>query len=121
STNGSVCLGMRGGLRLNARANASFDRLRRNTMRFVIRLLYLATPFRLLDRALNRVGHLVCVKNDLRINMPCRSADRLHKRRLAAQKTFLVCVQDADHRDFGQIEPFSQKIDTDERFEMPST
>ena len=49
--------------------------------------------------------------------MSGRAADRLDQRRFAAQEAFLVGVKDADHRDFGKVEPFAEQVDADERVE----
>ncbi len=45
-------------------------------------------------------------------------ADRLHQRRFAAQKAFLVGIEDGDHRDFGQVEPFAEQIHADQGIEF---
>ena len=40
------------------------------------------------------------------------------ERRLAAQKAFLVGVEDGDQRDLGQVEPLAQQVDADEHVEL---
>ena len=71
------------------------------------------------DRPLHRVGHLVGIQNHLGVDVAGGPADGLHQRRFAAQKAFLVGVEDRHQRDLGQVEPFAQQIHADQRIEMP--
>src|SRR5439155_1187712 len=45
----------------------------------------------------------------------------LNKRSLAAQKSLLVRVQNADERNFGKIEAFPQQVDPDQNIEISRT
>ncbi len=47
------------------------------------------------------------------------SADRLDQGGLAPEETLLVGVEDADHRDLGQVEPLPEQVDADEHVECP--
>ena len=78
-----------------------------------------AAAIGLVDGPLHRVGDLVGVEHDLGVDMPGRPADRLDQRGLAAEKPFLVGVEDADHRDLGQVEPLAQQVDAHQRVEGP--
>ena len=51
--------------------------------------------------------------------MPGRAADRLDQRGLAAEEPLLVGVEDADHRDLGQVEPLAQQVHADQGVERP--
>ena len=57
-------------------------------------------------------------KNDFAIDVPRGAAGGLDERGLAAQEAFLVRIEDADERDFRQIEPFAEQIDPDENVEL---
>ena len=64
-------------------------------------------------------GDLVGVEHDLGVDVPGRAADRLDQRGLAAEEAFLVGVEDADHRDLGQVEPFAEQVHADQGVEGP--
>ena len=70
--------------------------------------------FGLVERALDRLGHLVGVEQHLAVDVAGGAADRLDQRRLAAQEALLVGVEDGDQRDLGQVEPLAQQVDADE-------
>jgi len=61
---------------------------------------------------------LVCKEHDFAIDMARGAAGSLDQRSLAAQKAFLVGVENADERNFGKIESFSEQIDADENIEI---
>src|SRR5436190_176666 len=61
---------------------------------------------------------LIGKEHDLAINMSRGAAGSLDQRSLAAQKAFLVGVENADERNFGKIESFSEQIDADENIEI---
>src|SRR5947199_5364959 len=46
------------------------------------------------------------------------TAGRLDERRLAAQKSFFVGVEDADERNFRKIETFAEQINSDQNVEL---
>ena len=50
--------------------------------------------------------------------MPRGAARGLDKRSLAAQESLLVCIENADKRNFGEIETFPEQIDADENVEI---
>ena len=64
-------------------------------------------------------GDLVGVEHDLGVDMPRRPADRLDQRGLAPEEPLLVGVEDADHRDLGQVEPLAQQVDPHQGVEGP--
>ncbi len=65
------------------------------------------------------MGHLVGIKYDLGVDVAGGAADRLDQRGLASEEAFLVGVEDADHRDLGQVEPFAKQVDADQGVECP--
>ena len=69
---------------------------------------------RLLDRALDRLGELVRVHDDLAVHVPRGAPDRLDEGRLAPEEALLVGVEDGHERDLGQVEPLAQEVDPDE-------
>src|SRR6266699_4049564 len=50
--------------------------------------------------------------------MARRTTGSLDERSLAAQKSFLVGIENANERNFGKIETFAEQIDTDEDVEV---
>ena len=70
-------------------------------------------------RPLHAVGDRVGVQNHLGVDVAGGAADRLDQARLAAQKAFLVGVENRDQRDFRQVEPFAQQVHADDRVELP--
>ena len=60
---------------------------------------------------------MIGVEDHLAVDVARGAADGLHQRRLGAQKTFLVGVEDRDQRAFGDVEPFAQKVDADQHVE----
>jgi hypothetical protein len=49
----------------------------------------------------------------------CCAACCLDQTRFAAQKAFLVCVENCDQRHFRQVQAFAQQIDPDQDIEVP--
>jgi hypothetical protein len=66
---------------------------------------------------LHRAGHLVGVEDHLAVDVARGAADGLDQRGLAAQKAFLVGVEDRDQRAFGNVEALAQQVDADQRVE----
>ena len=95
------------------------DRLRRDAVLLVVLFLQRPAARGFVHRPLHRIGDSVGVQNHLRVHVPRRPADRLHQRRLAPQKAFLVGVQNRHQRNFRQIEPFAQQVHADQRLELP--
>ena len=62
--------------------------------------------------------HHVGVKNHFAVQMARGAAGGLDQTGFAAQKTFLVRVENRHERNFRQIQPFAQKIDADEHVEF---
>src|SRR6185503_19408732 len=69
------------------------------------------------DGALHRAGDLVGIEDHLAVDVARGAADGLDQRGFAAQKAFLVGVEDRDQRAFGNVEAFAQQIDADQRVE----
>ena len=61
---------------------------------------------------------MIGVQNHLRVHVTGGPADRLHERRLAAQKAFLVGIENRDQRNFRQVETFAQQVHADEGLEL---
>jgi hypothetical protein len=73
----------------------------------VVRELDGAPAVRLVERALDGLGQLVRVEQDLAVDVPGRAADGLDQRGLAAQEPLLVGVEDRHERHLRQVEPFA--------------
>ena len=86
-------------------------------LRGVVLDLLLAAAVGLGDRALHRAGHGVGIEDHLAVDIARGAADGLDQRGLAAQKSFLVGVEDRDQRAFGNVEALAQQIDADQRVE----
>ena len=80
--------------------------------------LHLAAARRLLDAALHRAGDPVGVEDRAAVHVARRAADGLDQRAVAAQKAFLIRVENRDERHLGQIESFAQQVDADEHVEL---
>ena len=91
---------------------------RRDVVLLVVGDLSLAAVFGDGQKFLDAVGHHVGVKNHLAVEMPRGAAGGLNQTRFAAQKTFLVGVENRHERNFRQIQPFAQQIDADEHVEF---
>src|SRR6202022_1048735 len=98
-------------------ADGFFDALRRDAVRSVVFDLLFAAAVGFGDGALHRARHLVGVEDHLAIDVARGAADGLDQRGLAAQKTFLVGVEDRNQRAFGNVEAFAQQVDADQRVE----
>src|SRR5712691_5652447 len=88
--------------------------LRRDAVGGVERRLLLAAAVGLGDRTLHRAGDGVGIEDHAAVDVARGTADGLHQRGLAAQKAFLVGVEDGDQRAFRNVEAFPQKIDPDQ-------
>src|SRR4029453_18990352 len=62
----------------------------------------------------DRIGE----EHNFAVHMSRRTACGLDKRSLAAQKSLLVRVQNADERNFGKVETFPQQVDSDQNVEI---
>ena len=94
--------------------DALLDRCRRDPVLLVVGELDGAAAVRLVERAVDRLGHLVGVHQHLAVRVPRRAADRLDERGLPAQEALLVRVEDRDQRHLGQVEPLAEQVDADE-------
>jgi hypothetical protein len=70
--------------------------------------------FGLVERLLDRLGHLVGVEDHAPVDVPRGAPDRLDERRASAQEALLVGVQHRDERDLRQVEPLAQQVHADE-------
>ena len=87
-------------------------------MLFVVFHLLGAAIFGNRNQRLHALRDGVGKKNHFAIDMPRGAAGRLDERSLAAQKSFLVRIENADERNFRKIETFPQQIDADENVEI---
>jgi len=53
---------------------------------------------------------VIGIEDHLAIDIAGAAANGLHKRRFAAQKSFLVGVNNGDKSAFGNVEPLAQKV-----------
>ena len=70
------------------------------------------------DQRLHALRHGVGEEDDFAVDVPRGAAGGLDERGLRAQVAFLVGIENADERDFRQIEAFAQQIDADEDVEL---
>ena len=94
------------------------DRERLRPVLLVVRELHVAAAVRLLERALDRLGHLVGVHQHAAVDVPRRAADRLDERRPAAEEALLVGIENRDQRDLRQVEALAQEVHADEDVEL---
>ena len=93
-------------------------RLRRNAVFFIKRFLYLPPPVRFIDGALHGIRQPVCVHHHMTVLVPGRPPDSLHHGRIAAQKTFLVRIQNSNTAHFRQVQAFPQQVDTHQHIKL---
>ena len=94
------------------------DGLRDDAVLLVEGHLQFAPAFRLRDCLLHRVGHRVGVQDNLRVHVPCSTADDLDEAPGVAEEALLVRVQDPDEPHLGDVEPFPQEVDANEHIEL---
>ena len=70
------------------------------------------------DQRLHALGDGVGKENNFAIDVARRATGGLDERGLAAQKAFLVRIENADERNLGKIETFAEQIDPDENIEI---
>ena len=97
------------------------DGLRRDPVRFVIFHLFHPPIFRNRHERFHAVRDLIGEQNNFAIDVTRSAAGGLDERRLAAQKAFLVGIENADERDLGKIETFAEQINPDEDIEVSRT
>ena len=90
-------------------------------MRLVESHLLGATAFRFGDGPLHAVGDAVCVQNGLAVHVARRPPDRLNQAALAAQKAFLVRVQNRYQRHFRNVQTLAQQVDAHQHIEAAQT
>ena len=93
-------------------------RLRRDAVLLVVFHLLGPAIFRNRDQRLHALRHDVGEKNDFAVDVARGATGGLDKRSLAAQKSFLVRIENANQRDFGKIETFAEQIDSDQNVEI---
>ena len=78
--------------------------LRRDAVGRIVFLLFLAPAVGFGNGALHRAGDAVGVENDATVDIARGAADSLNEARLAAQKAFLVGIENGDQRAFRNVE-----------------
>src|SRR5262249_59166759 len=81
--------------------DAAPDALRRDAVLLVVLALLLAPAAGLGHGAFHRAGDRIGIEDHPAVDVARRAADGLDQRGLAAQKAFLVGVEDRDQRAFG--------------------
>src|SRR6266487_4190566 len=94
------------------------DRLRRDAMLLVVFHLFRAPVFRNRYQCFHALSHLISEEHYFTVHVARGPTSGLNERSLAAQKTFLVCIQNAHKRNFGKIETFAKQIDANENIEI---
>ena len=98
-----------------------FDRLRRDAVFLVVGDLFDAAAVGFGQRAFHAAGDAVCVHDHAAIGVPRGPPDGLDQRGLGPQEPFLVGVQNGHQPTFGNVQPLSQQVDTDQHVEGPQT
>ncbi len=93
---------------------APVDGVRGDAVLLVVGLLDGAAAVAFVDEAADGFRHDVAEEHALAVHVPRGAARRLDEARFVAQEAFLVGVQDADERDFRQVETFAQQVDAHE-------
>src|SRR5689334_12684467 len=96
---------------MQAFLHGAANSLRRDAMLFVVLHLLAATIFRDRDQRFHASCNLIGEKHDFAIHMSRGASRRLDQRSLAAQKTFLVGIENADEGNFRKIETLAEQID----------
>src|SRR5687768_616781 len=80
--------------------------------------LRLAATRRFLEAALHRARDPVRVEDRTPAHVSGGAAHGLDERAIAAEKPFLVRVENRDERDLGHVQPFPQEVDSHEHVEL---
>src|SRR5262249_26367075 len=91
--------------------------LRRDAVGGVVFFLLIAAALGLGDGALPPAGSAIGIENDAAVNVARSAADGLDEAGFAAQKAFLVGVENGDQRAFRNVEALAKEIDADQRDE----
>src|SRR6266496_3947851 len=94
------------------------NRLRSDAVLLVVFQLFRAPIFRNRHEPFHALGDLIGEQHYFTVHMTRGATCGLNEGSLAAQKTFLVRVQNAHQRNFGKIEAFPEQVDTDENIEI---
>ena len=92
--------------------------MRRDAVALVVLHLCLAAAAGLFERAAHAVGHHVGVQNRVAFHVPRGAADGLKQRSRGAQETFLIGIEDRYQRYLGQVQTFTQKVDSHQDVEL---
>src|ERR1043166_9863293 len=93
-------------------------RLRCDTVLLVVLHLLGAAVFGDRHERFHALRHDVGEQNDYTIDVARGTARRLDERGLAAQEPFLVRIENADERNLGKVQTFTEQIDADENIEV---
>ena len=94
------------------------DGLRRDVVFRVVGELLSAAAICFVDCFIHRLRAAVGVKNGAAFDVARTAANRLNERGRAAQKAFLVGIENGDEGNFGKVEAFTQQVDADEDVEF---
>ena len=94
------------------------DGLRRDAMLFVVFHLFRPAIVRDRHERFHALRDCVSEEHDFAVYVSRRATRGLDERSLAPQKSFFICIENADERNFGKIETFAEQIDTDEDVEV---
>ena len=95
--------------------------LRRDAMLLVVFHLFRAAIFRDRHERFHALGDLVGKQNHFAVDVARGAPGGLNQRSLAAQKSFLVRIEDADEGNLGKIETFAKQINADQNVEFGRT
>ena len=88
-------------------------------MLFVVGLLDLTTTVCFVHGPLHRVRDPVRIHDDMSMRVTRGTPDDLDQRRIRAQETFLIRIEDCDQRNLRHIQTLTQQIDADQNVEFP--
>src|SRR5689334_10492383 len=97
----------------------ALDHARRgDAMLLVVRLLQLAAARGFVETTLHRARDPVGVEYRASVQISRRSTNGLDQGSVAAQKSFLIRIEDRHQRNFRKVETFAQQVDSDQHVEF---
>ena len=94
---------------------------RRDAMLGIVRHLLGSASVSFVNGLLHALCNLVGIENGSTIHIAGSSADSLGKRAMTTEEPFLVGIKDGDKRHFGQVESFTEEVNTDQHIDFAST
>ena len=88
--------------------------LRNDAMLLIIRLLKAAAAVGFRNRPIHAFCHDIGIHNDAPLGISCRTPNGLNQRGFGTQEALLICIQNGNQTDLGDIQTLTQKVDADQ-------